>query len=183
MLAEVRRKPVGLTASEVVQPALARTAQWREYHGIRNQLRAVNPNAPIFRTMVEPLYWSNERTQQPGHPPEGPRAAFCGLANPATFWRTLRKLRIDPVFTWAFGDHHAYKWSELQRLAQQARARGANVLLTTEKDVANLPERAAEILMDASVDLYWLKIGIRVDDERGLLDLILRALHRSPECE
>jgi hypothetical protein len=38
--------------------------------------------------------------------------------------------------------------------------------------MANLPERAAEILMEASVELYWLKIGIHVDDEAGLMDLI-----------
>jgi hypothetical protein len=45
-------------------------------------------------------------------------------------------------------------------------------LLTTEKDAANLPERAGEILMNASVELYWLKIGIQVDDEAALVSLI-----------
>ena len=104
--------------------------------------------------------------------PEGPAAAFCGLANPASFWATLKLLRIDPVFVWAFGDHHRYKWSELQRLAAQARYQGATVLLTTEKDAMNLPERAAEILTDASVDLYWLRIGVQVDDEAELMRLI-----------
>ena len=157
---------------------ITRTAKGRAYHGIRNRLREVNSRAPIFQALVQPLYWLNERTQQPGHPPEGPMAAFCGLANPASFWRTLRKLRIEPVFTWAFGDHHAYQWTELQHLAQQAREHGANVLLTTEKDAANLPDRAAEILMEASVELYWLKIGIQVDDEAGLLDLMFRACLR-----
>jgi tetraacyldisaccharide 4'-kinase len=151
---------------------ITRTVDEREYRGIRNQLRAVNQRAPIFRALVEPLYWVNARTHRPGHPPEGPLAAFCGLANPASFWGTLKGLRIEPVFTWAFDDHHGYQWTELQRLAQQARMQSASVLLTTEKDVANLPERAAEILLDALVELYWLKIGIQVDDEAGLLRLI-----------
>jgi 3-deoxy-D-manno-octulosonic-acid transferase len=151
---------------------ITRTVDEREYRGIRNQLRAVNQRAPIFRAQVEPLYWVNARTHRPGHPPEGPLAAFCGLANPASFWGTLKGLRIEPVFTWAFDDHHGYQWTELQRLAQQARMQSASVLLTTEKDVANLPERAAEILLDALVELYWLKIGIQVDDEAGLLRLI-----------
>jgi tetraacyldisaccharide 4'-kinase len=159
---------------------ITRAVREREYGGIRNQLQAVNSRAPIFRAMVAPLYWVNERTRQPGHPPEGPMAAFCGLANPASFWQTLKALRIEPVFTWAFGDHHGYKWTELQRFAAQARMRSASVLLTTEKDAANLPDRAAEILRDALVDLYWLKIGIQVDDEAALLGLIESKLGKVP---
>ena len=151
---------------------ITRTVAEREYRGLRNQLQALNARAPIFRAVVEPLYWVNERTGQPGHPPEGPLAAFCGLANPASFWETLKALRIQPVFTWTFGDHHGYQWTELQRLAAQARVHSSSVLLTTEKDAANLPERAGEILMDASVELYWLKIGIQIDDEAGLMSLI-----------
>lgn len=151
---------------------ITRAMGQRRYQGIRNQLRALNRHAPIFQATVLPLYWVNERTQQPGHPPEGPMTAFCGLANPASFWASLKALRIDPVFTWTFRDHHSYRWKELQRLAAQARARGSNVLLTTEKDAMNLPERAAEILREALVELYWLKIGMQVDDEAGFMDLI-----------
>jgi 3-deoxy-D-manno-octulosonic-acid transferase len=157
---------------------ITRTLPEREYRGIRNQLRTQNTRAPIFRAIVEPLYWVNERTGQPGHPPEGPLAAFCGLANPASFWATLKTLRIQPVFSWVFDDHHGYQWLELQRLAEQARVHTSGVLLTTEKDAANLPERAGEILMDASVELYWLKIGIQLDDEAGLMSLIRAATHR-----
>ena len=40
----------------------------------------------------------------------------------------------------------------------------------------NLPERAADILMGSLVDLYWLKIGIQVDDEPGLMRLIESSL-------
>jgi len=155
---------------------ITRSVAAREYRGLRKQLHALNARAPIFRAMVEPLYWVNERTGQPGHPPEGPLAAFCGLANPASFWGTLRALRIQPVFTWAFGDHHSYQWIELQRLAEHARVHSSSVLLTTQKDAANLPERAGEILMDASVELYWLKIGIQIDDEAGLISLITSKL-------
>ncbi len=155
---------------------ITRAKPGREYRGVRNQLRTLNEAAPIFRASVTPLYWINERTRAPGHPPEGAVAAFCGLANPASFWQTLKTIGIDPAFTWAFDDHHSYKWKELERLAAQARLRGANILLTTEKDAMNLPERAADILMGSLVDLYWLKIGIQVDDEPGLMRLIESSL-------
>ena len=118
---------------------------------------------------------STGSTKEPGNPdirPRGPwRRSAAWRIRPA-FGNSLKALRIQPAFTWAFGDHHSYQWTELQRLAEQARVHSSNVLLTTEKDAANLPERAGEILMDASVELYWLKIGIQVDDEAGLISLI-----------
>ena len=151
---------------------LMRAAPEREYRGIRNRLLALNPKAPIFRGRIEPRYWVHTRTGQPAHPPEAPTAAFCGLANPASFWRTLRTLGIAPAITWTFDDHHRYNCAEVQRLAAQARMHGAPFLLTTQKDAMNLPERAEEILRDASIDLYWLKIGIQVEREETLLELI-----------
>ena len=35
-----------------------------------------------------------------------------------------------------------------------------------------MPEHAGDILMEALVDLYWLKIGIQIDDEPALMRLI-----------
>jgi 3-deoxy-D-manno-octulosonic-acid transferase len=151
---------------------IMRAAPEREYAGLRHQLRALNPRAPIFRARAEPRYWINHRTARPAHPREGPAAAFCGLGNPAAFWGILKRLRIQPVFTWAFGDHHRYSCTQLQRLAVQARMHGSTVLLCTEKDTANLPEGAAALLLNESVDLYWLKIGVEIEDEEALLNLI-----------
>ena len=149
-----------------------RAAPEREYGGLRHQLQSLNPRAPIFRARAEPRYWINHRTGRPAHPREEPAAAFCGLGNPVAFWGTLKRLRIKPVFTWAFGDHHRYSCTELQRLAAQARMHGASVLLCTEKDAANLPERSMELLLNESVELYWLKIGVEIENEEALLDLI-----------
>ncbi|HYL74292.1 MAG TPA: tetraacyldisaccharide 4'-kinase [Bryobacteraceae bacterium] len=169
-LGRLREPLTALAAADVF--VIMRAAPGRDYQGIHRQLRTYNSRAPIFHAAIQPRYWVHERTQNPGHPPEGPAAAFCGLANPAAFWQTLESQRIRPAFTWEFGDHHSYKWKELQRLAAHARMHGSNVLLTTEKDAMNLPERAAEILTEASVDLYWLKIGLQIPDESGLLELI-----------
>jgi tetraacyldisaccharide-1-P 4'-kinase len=76
------------------------------------------------------------------------------------------------VFIWTFGDHHSYSCAQLQRLAAQARLYGSSVLLCTEKDAMNLPERAVELLLNESAELYWLKIGVQVEEEEALLALI-----------
>lgn len=169
-LGKLREPASALARADAI--VIMRAAREREYAGLRNRLRALNPGAPIFRARAAPRYWVSQRTERLAHPPEGTMAAFCGLANPASFWGTLDALRIRPVFRWVFGDHHRYSWDELRRLAAQARMHGASVLLCTEKDAMNLPERSIELLLNHSVELYWLKIGVEIEDEDALLELI-----------
>jgi 3-deoxy-D-manno-octulosonic-acid transferase len=159
---------------------IMRAAPDREYAGIVRQLRAFNPRAPIFRARLEHRCWVNYRTRQPHHSLDPPVAAFCGLANPASFWGTLRMLRLQPVFHWAFGDHHHYACAQIVRLAAQAKMHGSSLLLTTEKDAMNLPESTGCVLEQAGVDLYWLKIGVHLEKEDQLLDLIRSHLIKSP---
>jgi len=154
---------------------IMRTAPEREYVGIVRQLRALNPDAPIFRARLHYRYWVDYRSRQPHHALSGPVAAFCGLANPASFWGTLRSLGLPPVYHWAFDDHHHYTCTQVERLAAQAKIHGSNVMLTTEKDAMNLPESTAAVLDHAGVQVYWLKIGVRVEKEDQLLQLMAKA--------
>ena len=64
-------------------------------------------------------------------------------------------------------DHHRYRPSELRHMAGQFRAKGANVLVTTEKDALNLCDDCDSLI--APLPLYWLKIGMRIDGEAELL--------------
>jgi 3-deoxy-D-manno-octulosonic-acid transferase len=162
---------------------IMRAAPEREYTGIVRQLRAINPAAPIFRARLEHRYWVDYSTSQPRNslagPPSAPIAAFCGLGNPASFWGTLRALGLQPVFHWAFGDHHHYSCSEVERLAAQAQMHGSNLLLTTAKDAVNLPDSTAAILKQAGIQVYWLKIAVHVEKEDQLMELIESKMHRA----
>ena len=160
------REPMeGLRRADVF--VITRAQPGRQYSGIRAELRKVNPAAPVFLASVIPQAW------QSAEPAMGPVAAFCGLGNPDTFWQTLHEQGFNPVFTWTFGDHHRYRPRELQRLAYQAKVRGLNALLTTEKDAMNLPPNAQELV--APLEIYWLKIGTVVEEEAALLALIWAA--------
>jgi tetraacyldisaccharide 4'-kinase len=154
---------------------IMRAAPERDYAGIVRQLRALNPRAPIFRARLEYRYWVDYQTRRLHQSLDAPVAAFCGLANPASFWGTLRSLRLQPVYHWAFDDHHHYNCTEVERLAAQAKMHGSNLLLTTEKDSMNLPDSTAAVLERAGVELRWLKIGVQVEKERQLLELIVKA--------
>ena len=97
-------------------------------------------------------------------------AAFCGLGTPEAFWRTLEQLGLEIAFRWSFGDHHSYRPPELKRLAKQAAEAGAEVLVTTEKDIENLCDGRAGLV--APLRMLWLRIGIEIEKEDEFLRLI-----------
>jgi tetraacyldisaccharide 4'-kinase len=142
--------------------------------GLERLLRRYNAEAPVFRSRVVPRQWVDlERGTACEISAAGFRrvAAFCGLAVPRAFWRTLEELGLEVTFHRAFGDHHQYRADELRRLAKEAAATGAEALVTTEKDAINLCEDAVTLV--APHRLLWLKIGIEIDNEEEFLSRIL----------
>jgi tetraacyldisaccharide 4'-kinase len=135
---------------------------------IESVLRAHNQRAPIFRARVVPTRWVDAASRATFDVMERKFtsvAAFCGLANPASFWRTLDALAVPAAVRLDFADHHVYSASELRGLAARAGASGAEALVTTEKDAMNLPA------ISCGLPLYYLEIGIEIDDGARFLDI------------
>lgn len=65
-------------------------------------------------------------------------AVFSAIANPKNFYKTLKTLGCDIVETIEKPDHHSFTPEELQGLAN--RAKGATILVCTEKDAVKLPK-------------------------------------------
>ena len=66
--------------------------------------------------------------------------AFAGIARPNRFLNTLLKLNLKIVGHRFFRDHHAYRYSDFERLTSEALALGAEALVTTEKDQMRISE-------------------------------------------
>jgi tetraacyldisaccharide-1-P 4'-kinase len=65
--------------------------------------------------------------------------AFCGIAKPESFFQLVRAsgARVD---TMCFRDHHPYTRGDIRRISW--RARGKDLIITTEKDLIRLmPEQ------------------------------------------
>ncbi|MEQ1949545.1 MAG: tetraacyldisaccharide 4'-kinase [Bryobacteraceae bacterium] len=154
------------------------------YSGLERAIHAASPSIPVFRSSVRPAYWVDAGTGEQiplAALPFTRLGAFCGLGNPRSFWRTLTDpkqidLKLDIAFRWAFGDHHTYLSEEIQRLTELAKRDGAQAIVTTEKDALNLCDRAAELV--APLKLYWLKIGVTIENEEELLRLLLTSKPR-----
>lgn len=147
---------------------------------IERVLHRYNPAAPIFRSRIAPVEWVNAITNERapvGAPPFLKIAAFCGLGNPRAFWTTLDSLGLNKGPRCNFGDHHHYRPVQIRRLAVRAREAGADALVTTQKDVINMPENLATTL--DSTPLWWLRVAVEIEDAAALLKLVSDVVNRS----
>lgn len=133
--------------------------------GIERLLRAHNKSAPIHRCRMVPREWVQFGGGTPK--PFSKVVAFCALGSPHAFWNSLEETGVEVAFRQAFRDHHPYSLSDLERLVALGSAQDAEALVTTEKDIMNLPEGAATAL--GKLPLYWLKLGVEIDGEAELL--------------
>jgi len=154
---------------------VARAAPGESIAAIEARVREYNATAPVFRSRVVSRGWRDAAGGTAALPPRV--AAFCGLGNPESFWRTLREMGVAPVWRRAFGDHHRYRRQELAQMAVEARVAGAEALLTTEKDVANLGVGWREAV--EGLPVLWLEIGIEIDQDEALMRLVEAPLSRS----
>ncbi len=134
---------------------ITRTEKGRAYPGLIAEIRRHNPAVPIFLARV---------TATP--PPVTEAGAFCGIGQPESFRRTLRDLGIEPLFFETFPDHHHYQPAEIRALAARAPA-----LLSTEKDLLNIPPAVA-----AECRVHAIPMRLVIDGEEELLTIIRECL-------
>ncbi len=82
--------------------------------------------------------------------------AFCGIARPARFFRTLEIGGAELAGRVAFGDHRRFRPAELVALAARAREAGAGALCCTEKDAVRLPS------IELAVPILALRVCLRL---------------------
>jgi tetraacyldisaccharide 4'-kinase len=70
--------------------------------------------------------------------PTGPALAVAGIAQPDRFFQDLRAAGWPLCGQIAFADHHPYSRRDLDRIVATARERGADLVVTTEKDLVRL---------------------------------------------
>lgn len=125
---------VVLTRAELQDPA-----------PLENRVRQINPQARIFRGTtvfcgLTDLPGGAERVPEVLRDPRKNAAStFAGIGNPQAFFADLRRWGFSVVAETAFPDHHPYSVRDLDTLVASVRQTGAEVLLTTEKDVVNFP--------------------------------------------
>jgi tetraacyldisaccharide-1-P 4'-kinase len=101
-----------------------------------------------------------------GPPPDRPAFAFAGIARPERFFDDLAQAGWTLTGRRAFADHHRYSDREVDEIAAAAAASGAQVMLTTEKDLVRLRPRANIVAIPLEVSIApsfgpWLAERLR----------------------
>jgi tetraacyldisaccharide 4'-kinase len=104
------------------------------------------------------------------------RAVFvcCGIGNPQGFAGTVRDLHARVVGVRDLGDHVGLSTEAWAAVVKEARALGADLVVTTRKDAVKVPSLPPGVaVLDVETHL--------VEGERPLLELIRGVRHRSSE--
>ncbi|MBI2815478.1 MAG: tetraacyldisaccharide 4'-kinase [Acidobacteria bacterium] len=161
-----RAHAIVLTRCELVERA--------RIEKLQQTMRSYNPDARCFLASTKltqfaawpgntPISIENMAARRP--------LAFCGLGNPQNFLGTLSRAQVNPAAKFSFADHRKYIDKDVATLCKLAKKKHADCIVTTEKDIVNLPIAAA-----IELPLYWAMIESVVEDEDELISWILKKL-------
>ncbi len=132
----------------------------RDHHHLRKFLKRHNPVAEIIECNHVPKYLqeiTGPSKQELSYLKGKKVASLSAIAVPESFNRYLRQLGATIVYQKHFADHHRYHSKELAEFGKAAKAAGAELIMTTEKDAVRLPELPAGIL-----PTYFLRVEILI---------------------
>jgi len=156
---------------------ITRSDQLPEYRvtKIENQLRQINPNMAICRSVHHPTQLGTLGNRLTSI--EDVKAknvfVFCGVGNPEAFVTTVQGLGCNIVGERFFDDHHRYTARDGAALREQARSVQAEMAITTEKDW----NKAALLMPPSEVIFAYLAVELRfVSGQERLAQLIQNAV-------
>ncbi|GAB4344548.1 MAG: tetraacyldisaccharide 4'-kinase [Desulfobulbaceae bacterium] len=86
--------------------------------------------------------------------------AFCGIAHPQRFRETLEAIGVEICGFRPFPDHHLYSAGDEDGLIREALSMGAELCLTTEKDLVKLSPRT-----DRSLPVCALRMDVHFGND------------------
>jgi tetraacyldisaccharide 4'-kinase len=139
-------------------------------------LRQAREGTPIFyasHRMTNLQSMTDNVVVAPGTFVGKPVGALSGIARPGQFIADLTRLGMNIVLRRDFEDHHRYAAAELERIFADARDAGAALLITTDKDLANMP---IERLKNPALPIFAAQIEFACEQESELQKLIRRSI-------
>jgi len=141
----LRERPAALGRAHVIVLTRADLPPEAEVAELRGLVSRLAPRARLAESTYSPkrieTFAGEGRFDIAGL--EGTRAsAFCGIGNPYAFGMTIRRLGAKVVFSRRFADHHPFSEGDLEEVAREAGSRRSELVITTQKDAARIPEGA-----------------------------------------
>lgn len=171
----LRERASGLARADLI--VITRADQADDVDKLRADIGRLSGGRPILlsqtRTLgVRTLSESGEREVLSINAQPQPFAAFCAIGNPGAFFAQVERENTALCYTRAFPDHHVFSQRDAEAIVSEARAHGAQALLTTAKDAVKLRSLRFDL------PCFILEIEIELDDEDSLLRLVDEAVFK-----
>lgn len=127
---------------------------------LRTRIRRLNDRAEIVECVHHPLYFEDVFTGErhgldrlKGHN----IASLSGIAQPESFEAKLTELGARIVLARRFADHHRFSQQEVLDAINRAKKRGAELLVTTQKDAVRFPK-----IDRRDLPIYFMRVEIKI---------------------
>ena len=132
-----------------------------EISEIKNIIKSINPNLPIFEAEYLPL---NEQKFDK----DQNYIAFSGIGNPNSFVETLKKYKFKILKNLDFPDHYEYSNQDLNKIRKIAKEMNAKII-TTQKDYNRLNKSSTE-------GIEYLEVKLKILNEKELINFFNKKL-------
>jgi tetraacyldisaccharide 4'-kinase len=132
----------------------------------------IRPDATVVRFLTQNKTITDMATRQEIESSQIIRAnsiAFCGIANPERFERSLADRGISPLEFLKFSDHKRYSRALVRTIVRAANRNKARYIITTEKDSVKILE-FADIISDAGLECLVASIETVLRDDNAIVN-------------
>ncbi len=146
---------------------------------LKEQLRRLNPVAEISECRHATKYLKDvfgDKTHDLSLLKGMKIAAVSAIAVPESFERALQRLGAEIIYTRRFADHHRFTQQEIINTINWSIKRGAQAILTTEKDAVRFP-----YVERRDIPVLFMRVEIEMlSGEEEFMDWIARICFKSP---
>ena len=135
--------------------------------GLKARLGSINAGAAVFTSSYIPSRLSDIAGGEALGLSELENrkiALVCAIGGPESFEGTVRALGADIILRFFFMDHHKYTAGDIKRIIDGCIGAGADIIVTTEKDVPRLAHYSS-LITHHSIRLMALGIEMKIDNE------------------
>ena len=165
----LRESKKGLNRAQIVLLTNSHRAGPKQVEAVKNQVTRLAPNAKVF---LSELTVSGVKQSVSGEMcnldtvKQNKFAAFSAIGNPASFEHLLEEIGLKLVKCFRYRDHETLNLSEMLTLSSEAKAAGADAIITTEKDYVKLPEFKSDL------PNYILEVEMKIECESEFIQRV-----------
>ncbi len=99
--------------------------------------------------------------------------AFCGIADPDSFFNALSNFNLNIAHKVSYNDHHDFTENDIDKLINSYRVNDCELAITTEKDSIRLTKHS-KIIEQSEISFLHIKISAEIENLDRLMNKILQ---------